>query len=265
MTSLDALNLKKCINIFSYGSNSLAQLRGRITIPPQLEMNYPARLHNYERIFAGVSSWQGGGAASLQRLDGASTYGSIVKLTIPQLEQLTMYEGGYDLHVIQCETLSLSDISQIDESIEAYTFIKQNHYYVNPPSEAYLTAIHHHLSELKLPTSIPIIGYTSSQERVVHHEGWQYPNSVLSLSVQALIVTLNILRIQRGELPWVMPKTANDISKVLQNLGVNSVKELAVAFQKQLPSIIEAVNAIRFEPLDKVTLDILLNLFLNAN
>ena len=89
--------------VFSYGSNSLAQLRGRIKTGPSLEGMHPAVLHGYERIFVGTATlWGEGGVASLQKTDGeACTHGSVLRLTLEQLQVLMMLILTYTV-IIQC-------------------------------------------------------------------------------------------------------------------------------------------------------------------
>ena len=80
--------------LFSYGSNSLQQLQGRITAPPALTAA-PAVALDYVRVFCGSSArWCGGSVASMVPAPGHVCFGMVATLTPQQLEQLKEFEGG---------------------------------------------------------------------------------------------------------------------------------------------------------------------------
>ena len=81
--------------VFSYGSNSTAQLRARVGCPALTSL--PARAPGWLRVFCLRSAgWGGGGVASLAPADQDKVvFGAVVALTPVQLEMLDAYEGGY--------------------------------------------------------------------------------------------------------------------------------------------------------------------------
>lgn len=82
--------------LFSYGSNSFTQLLGRITCSPIAKQDfYLAKLMDHERIFSGEMHgyWGSGGVASLAYFPGKFTYGSMLKISVEQLQELYGYEG----------------------------------------------------------------------------------------------------------------------------------------------------------------------------
>ena len=215
----------KSIEIFSYGSNSLCQLQGRIKSLPFLTNNRPAILYDYERIFWGsIGHWGGGGVASLYKLDGAKTFGSLLTITPTQLDELSIFERGYSLHKITCTDLITFT------SIDAVTYISDLSIYTSPPSLQYLTAIHHHLSEVNLSPSFPIVGYTSNGDRLIHQEQWSIPSSIYEFNLPAFIVHINILWTQRGCDSWPMPMTIQTILHTLQVYNIHTIYDLKEHF-----------------------------------
>ena len=212
--------LPTSIILFSYGSNSLAQLRGRIS--PPVHQNECAKVVDYERVFAGFSSSWGGGAASLYPREGSRTLGSITSLTTLQLKELSVFEGGYELRKVDV----INESNQ--ERISAYTFIKKDSNFINLPSEAYLAAIHCHLIEVCAPSSIEIVGY-SQRGRIVMDEGWRYPDSHTQVGIPAFLVIANTCRVSRGLSSWQMPAAMVEATTALENIGVHSVNDLSVA------------------------------------
>ena len=76
--------------LFSYGSNSPAQLRTRLGRPVSASA---AKLPGYERVYRGQSKRWGGGVASLRRRRGRTTHGSVVPITKKDLSVLDRFEG----------------------------------------------------------------------------------------------------------------------------------------------------------------------------
>ena len=223
--SIDYMNTKvgeipNSIVLFSYGSISLAQLRGRIS--PPLDKNECALAVDYERIFAGFSSSWGGGVASLHPREGARTLGSIVNLTLSQLKEFSAFEYGYELKSI--DVIKISN----QERMSAVTFIKEDPDFILLPSEAYLTAIHSHLQEACTPPPIEIVGYSQSG-RVVMNEGWRYPDSHSRVGIPAFLVIANSRRVSRGLSSWAMPATMVAATNSLEKAAVHSVNDLSVA------------------------------------
>ena len=74
------------IPIFSYGSNSLSQLKGRLQ---NLNLiSYGAYVNGYKRIFCGHSNNWNGGIASLVEKKFMKTYGIVVYLDNHELSKL---------------------------------------------------------------------------------------------------------------------------------------------------------------------------------
>lgn len=127
--------------IFSYGSNSIAQLRARVE-NPALEA-YPAQAVDWQRIFCVRTATWGGAAASIIPFKGSIVYGAVVFLEDVELERLDRFEGGY--HRNDVEVLVWNGTSWQTQSAIAY--IANSLFWTVPPSEAYLTAIHINLRE----------------------------------------------------------------------------------------------------------------------
>jgi hypothetical protein len=136
------------VPVFSYGSNSVAQLRARVENP--LLQAFPAKLLDWERIFCVRTATWGGAAASLIPQKGSITYGSAVYLTDVELARLDRFEGGY--HKEYIDVSLLKDDNWVTESAQAY--IANTLYWTVPPSKAYLTAIHVNLRE-QFGTTMP--------------------------------------------------------------------------------------------------------------
>lgn len=128
--------------LFSYGSNGQKQLRGRIERPlDEPFQTHPACLTGYRRIFCGNSANWGGGFASVHPLHGGETYGNVASLSHKEFLKLDAFEGGYSRQVV------MVNLQPSGESVQAITYIANDATYVQPPSLAYLTAIHIMLRE----------------------------------------------------------------------------------------------------------------------
>ena len=211
--------------IFSYGSNSTSQLRARVC-NPKLQA-FAARLHGYCRVFAGDGlTWGGGGVASLQRSQGDKKHrclGSVVYLTNDELEKLTLYEGGYDLVSIEVEVfhgcrsgpIDDDDDDNVGETITASTFIKRNCAFVEPPSEAYLTAIIVHLREHFHAKNLTIdISEVSRVDTLVTRGRYIAPPPSLLLTLEALMVEVNSHSLQESK--WEMPRKGSQVAASLR-------------------------------------------------
>jgi hypothetical protein len=86
-------------SVFSFGSNSISQLRARVQ-NPLLEAT-PARARHWQRIFCVKSSDWTGAAASMTPLRDATCYGAMVSLSSQELSRLDQYEGGYHKHEME--------------------------------------------------------------------------------------------------------------------------------------------------------------------
>ena len=126
--------------LFSYGSNSITQIKNRINLLDNLsyEKGY---IKDYVRIFAGKSlKWENGGISSIYFCKGKKVHGIIVNLSLEQINQLNTYEKGY--------TLEEKNVI-INKKIEkCFVYVKNNNVFKKIPSESYLIAINNMLNEI---------------------------------------------------------------------------------------------------------------------
>jgi gamma-glutamylcyclotransferase (GGCT)/AIG2-like uncharacterized protein YtfP len=224
-------------HVFSYGSNSLAQLRARVENPAL--QSRAASVRGFVRVFCLTSGgWCGGGVASLTPLKGARTTGSIVSLTSDELSKLEMYEGGYRQVAVVCV------VGATRAPCNAIAFIagKPPRFGrgASPaapftptmsvePHEVYLCAIHCHLREhydMRSETIAIRSVDACNVVRVVRE--WHHPG-VAQLSLAALCVEVNA-RHQR----WKMPRT---IPEVLRKLAAIGCDDSAPAAQLLAPHL----------------------------
>ena len=128
--------------LFSYGSNSITQLKNRININEDLPYQ-KGYIQDYIRFFAGKSlKWNNGGIASIYPCKNKKVYGIVVNLNQDQINQLSSYESGY--------TLEEKDVI-INKKIEkCFVYIKNKNVFKNIPDESYLKAINHMLNDLNI-------------------------------------------------------------------------------------------------------------------
>jgi len=240
------------MRLFSYGSNSLAQLCGRIQCDPAQTRQRSGRALNMQRIFAGTSSTWGGGIASLHRMEGASTAGSIVDLTSKQIDNLAAFERGYELERLSCI------YEDTGEEVQAYAFIKDSFLFEKLPSEQYLTAIYHHLIEVGIEEALDIVGIqideVSSQPTIVQIQSGWTALPTLHQSLQAFLVSVNIQRFKMGLPSWEIPREFNDITDKLNKIGIFFTKELSVALHNT-DHLNQCLNQNSFASFDQGTLD----------
>ncbi len=125
--------------LFSYGSNSIKQLKSRLDLKDDVKY-YNAYITDYIRIFAGISKkWGGGGVASIYPSKGAILYGIAVELTELQLNLLDTYESGYERRIIKCVVEN--------EEYQCHVYIKKNNQFKSFPSDDYLRAINTMLND----------------------------------------------------------------------------------------------------------------------
>lgn len=241
--------------VFSYGSNSIAQLRARVENPTLLAE--PARAANWQRIFCVRTTTWGGAAASLIPYDDGVTYGAVVSLTDEELARLDRFEGGYHKEELKVEILR----NDTWTSANAIVYLANAVYWTELPSEAYLSAIHINLREQfgetmpHIANKIEIYGVFSSAEhgdsaqsqkktidfgdscsghaesvmemdmstmRVARISQWSYPG-LHALTLPALCVEVNAAR----ESKWVMPRAVAGVTQELSLFGILSVSHLA--------------------------------------
>jgi len=139
--------------VFSYGSNSTAQLRARVG-NLQLQSR-PAHLPNFARVFCLRSpGWGGGGVASIAPAEGRTVYGAVVELSDDEKLALDGYEGGYRSHGLDPAGWTTVSVVEADGQVrEAVAYVagsgagSYTQPMAAPPTEQYLTAIHCMLRE----------------------------------------------------------------------------------------------------------------------
>ncbi len=97
---------------------------------PKLMVTLP----NYKLIFAGWSRKRRGGVATIKRFGGGKVLGGIYDVSEQCLRQLDRYEEGYD-------RLKVTVFTEVDEPIEAITYIKSGQLEETQPSKEYLAII----------------------------------------------------------------------------------------------------------------------------
>lgn len=217
-------------HVFSFGSNSLWQLRLRVQNPTLTSR--AASLPGYTRVFCiSSAAWKSGGVASLAPSSSPSdppARGSVVTLTHVELNRLDAYEGGYRQ---ECLT---ADIDGVATPVVAYiagdglggrwTLSMEN-----KPSEMYLNACRLHLRENWPHDECNVIRIASyGDDGVVRDVGkpWVYPG-VEKLELEAMLVEAN----RMCEEPWVdggPEKKLNTLNAAngFRQVGINSVLKL---------------------------------------
>ena len=138
--------------LFSYGSNSIQQIKNRIESEREI-IFYPAYLKNHVRIFCGKSQrWNHGAICSFYPFENRNLYGIAVYLTMDELLKLDTFENGY-------ERIDINIIleNEFHECKNAYIYRKINTQFYTMPSDDYLQAIHHMLNDRKKKTQRKLI------------------------------------------------------------------------------------------------------------
>jgi hypothetical protein len=214
-------------HVFSYGSNSVAQLRGRVRNATLTAS--PAIARDYDRIFCMSSSrWGGTGAASLAPAPGKSTWGAVAALTAEELELLDSFEfPAYER--VKITVTVTSQESRVDAEITAFAYLAKDCMWKVPPSEQYLTAIHVMLREQwpeqEIVIAVKGVFDVGGISRIIHVSDWRHPGAT-RLGLPALCVEVNSRL--AAENSWVMPRTIVDIEEKLSCVGIASTPQLAV-------------------------------------
>ena len=117
---------------FAYGANlNRKQMLERC---PDSKPKFMVTLPNYKLIFAGWSRKWRGGVATIKRFGGEKVLGGIYDVSEQCLRQLDRYEEGYD-------RLKVTVFTEVDEPIEAITYIKSGQLEETQPSKEYLSII----------------------------------------------------------------------------------------------------------------------------
>jgi gamma-glutamylcyclotransferase (GGCT)/AIG2-like uncharacterized protein YtfP len=120
--------------LFSYGSNSIEQLKDRLSIDRVL-LYKKAYMKDYIRIFAGKSNKWNGCVASIYPKKDKKVYGIAIEISEDEINKLNAFESGYSLEIKKII------IEEDKEEIDCYVYIKKNNKLNLFPSESYLSAI----------------------------------------------------------------------------------------------------------------------------
>lgn len=275
-------NMSPTTTVFSYGSNSLAQLQARVQNPALIA--HPAKLLDWERIFCVRAATWGGAAASLIPRQNGVVYGSAAQLTDNELSRLDSFEGGYHKEQVVIDVWTDGKWA----STPATVYIANSLYWTVPPSKAYLTAIHINLREQfgelmpECANQIHVYGVfhkhgnenvsTFRSETAIGHDNGQcdmsadanHPERELHPVAAARTTDVLIERLStwtyRGsehlslpalcvevnalrKVKWVMPRAIQSVLKELEGLGVRTTPQLAVALGRGLEADLEYVDA----------------------
>jgi hypothetical protein len=241
--------------LFSYGSNGRQQLRGRIQLSPGV-VTRAASLRGYQRFFCGFSGNWRGGFASVQRCEAGCTNGHVVELTDEQFDLMDGFEGGYSLHEVTVH------LQPDDSPRQAWTYISNSTTFQQPPSPAYLTAIHVMLRE---HFNVPIVidqrrvasggvleasissfhshaaRFLTRAQDIPNAPPWVHPGCS-ALDLDALIVEVNA----RLQTPLVMPRDMRAIVAQLQQHRppVSTLRDLCALTRDQLTDVLRLSRAI---------------------
>lgn len=117
---------------FAYASN--LNRRQMLERCPDSKPKFMVTLPNYNLIFAGWSRKWRGGVATIRRFGGEKVLGGIYDISEQCLRQLDRYEEGYD-------RLKVTVFTEVNEPIEAITYIKSGQLEETQPSKEYLAII----------------------------------------------------------------------------------------------------------------------------
>ena len=213
--------------VFSYGSNSISQLRGRVN--NSILQSYPGYVDGYKRIFCGYSKRWKGGVASIIKKRYIRTYGIIVYLSKEELKILDSYEQNYSKIYLECIILNNNNDNDNDnqdfQRIECIAYQADNHEWINYPSQQYLVAIkimldEHNLYQLYCPKLI-IARYNNYLKQTENLIRWTFPAKPF-LELSSFFVIVNSFR----EIPWKMPHDLNNIEERMRKLHVYKISDL---------------------------------------
>jgi hypothetical protein len=122
--------------LFSYGSNSINQIKKRLNINRNLPC-IPSYFSNHIRIFAGYSKKWNGGVASYYKYKGSILEGICTLLTHNELLLMDTFEIGYKRKNVTVSILY--DSKWINVTVQIYK--KLDNTYITEPSKSYLNAI----------------------------------------------------------------------------------------------------------------------------
>ena len=250
--------------VFSYGSNSTAQLRARVGNPALQSRG--ARLPDFARVFCLRSGgWGGGGVASIAPAEGRTVYGAVVELSDDEKLALDGYEGGYRSHGLEAASWTTVNVVEKDGQMkEAVVYVAGSGaggyttMMAVPPSEQYLTAIHCMLREHwgMDGETVDVCSYEADDGTVSEPTlRWRHPGAA-ALSLEALCVEVST----RRSTPWEMPRTIQEVMGKLESIGVRSTAQLAEVLRAG--TLNEQLRAAGATPFGKETVQILQSLLL---
>jgi cation transport regulator ChaC len=217
-------------SVFSYGSNSIYQLRGRVD--NNNLQSYPAFLEGYKRIFCKCSEKWNGGVASIISKKYIRTYGIIVDLTSEELSKLDKYEIGYSKINVECTIIeNMNNNNNTFKKKNCITYQANDHEWIEPPSQEYLVSIKVMLDEhdlyKKYAPYIIISKYNPLLNKLENLQKWKYPNRE-KLKLESFFVIVNSMK----EKSWKMPHDLNKIMLKLNEKNINSIHNLELFFKE---------------------------------
>lgn len=216
--------------LFSFGSNSSQQLRGRVCVSPTelLPPPRPALLLGHARVFAGVSTPWEGAVADVVPSPGHSVRGSLCALSADQLDRLDAFERLYARRTV---AVRLAD--GIEATAILYSMPTPQPLTL-PPSEAYLAACDANLCESwgAGPHEVQLLRWTP--EGVVPFAApWRRP--------QRLTTALALLYSAGLRLGWTLPGRAHELAERLRAAGgVESAEALVREAESPALGLLEA-------------------------
>ena len=208
------------IPVFSYGSNSISQLKGRVKNFNLL--SYPAYVYGYKRIFCGHSNNWNGGVASLIKKKFIKTYGIVVYLDNNELSKLDSYEINYVKKEIICN-LMIKDNYIEHKCIKCITYISKDNKWISAPSEQYLISIKIMLDEhFSKFIDYIIISKINDNNNIENIEKWKFPKNIYELSLTSLFVIVNSYKY----IPWKSPKNINNIKNKLNSVNIFDIIDI---------------------------------------
>jgi len=240
--------MEHIIPVFSYGSNSIYQLKGRLNNKHLI--SYPAYIIGYKRIFCGHSNNWNGGVASLVKKKYMKTYGIVVYLDKNELSKLDSYEINYTKHEIICNIMI--DNKYIES--KCLTYIANNNNWISYPSEQYLIAIQIMLEEHFLNVIDYIIISKINEKNIPQNiKKWKFKKSNDQISLTSFFLIVNTYK----NIPWKVPSDINNIVAKLNLININDIDSLKDSFMHINSKLLE-INKTK---LSKDTLFILKKIF----
>ena len=130
--------------LFSYGSNSIKQIKNRVEIDDSINIPcIPAYLPNHKIVFRGFSKRWNGGIAAFIPSKNNNLLGICTQLTLSEIEKMDGFEGGYE-RIIRKVMIYVQDEELFTNSwkeVESFIYDKINKDKKSKPSIEYKNAI----------------------------------------------------------------------------------------------------------------------------